>query len=334
MPDHVRTIKGYLDDNKEAYILPPVTLNIRQVPQLFVPVTNAAVRSGFLVVPDETVFYVTDGQHRIAAISGFQAGNKFVAGVLDEDPERGADGLAVLIVVEENLVRIHQDFADAAQTKQIPASLLAAYNMREPINRVLHRIVNESELLKGRIDETSKTLPKLSQNLFLLNQVRGMIKELLVGDYGLSDDALSRVAEQRLGRVDLQDSFVRQTLQLLEVLATKMDPWDKIAQLPIGGAQANQIPDFRQEFLNLTATGLVILGHTAYEINKQKNLEADRLEAYSKLATEIDWHRSAALWQGTVMTPDGKLVTSRVPVKAAKDRVTKALRLELPANVK
>lgn len=324
IPEHVNVIRNYLKNNRNAYILPPVTLNVRKMPQVHVPRSNSAVRSGFLVVPDETVFYVTDGQHRIAAIAGHSGGKNPIPGVLAEDPEIGADGLAVLIVVEPELTRIHQDFADAAQTKQIPPSLLAAYNMREPVNRVLQQIVNKSELLRGRVDETSKTLPKLSQSLFLLNQVRSLLKELLVGDFGVTDDAFSRAAAQRLSTTEEQDAFVEQTLQLLNVLQAKMEPWNRIVSMPKSSSVANQIPDLRRIYLNLTATGLVIIGHVAFEINKSA-LEIDRMNAYAALATKLDWHRTAALWRGKVVTTEGKLITMRGPVKEAAQAAMKAL---------
>ncbi|MGY1901122.1 DNA sulfur modification protein DndB [Nocardia gipuzkoensis] len=78
----------------------------------------------------------------------------------------------------------------------------------EPVNRVLTRIVDNSPFFRGRIDETSKSLSKGSNSLFLLNQVRGLVKELLVGDYALGEDSLSRQAERRLGSRAQQDAFV------------------------------------------------------------------------------------------------------------------------------
>ena len=328
MPDHVKVIRDYLVENKAGYIMPPLTLNIRKVPQLHVNKSNAALRTGFLVVPDETVFYVTDGQHRIAALTGYDK----VHGVLSEDPEMGSDGLAVQIVVEPEILRIHQDFADAAHTKPIPPSLLAAYNMREPVNQVLQRIVKGSNILLERVNETAKTLPKLSQSLFLLNQVRGLLKELLVGDFGMAEPAFVRQGSERLATLEQQDAFVAQTLQLIHVLEEKMVPWDRITILPKVGGAANVIPDFRQNYLNLSATGLVIIGRVAFQINKFEN-EDYRLQAYADLATKIDWRRSAAIWKGNVITDAGKLVSSRGPVKDAAQAVKKALGLEdkLPA---
>lgn len=335
MPDHVKVIRDYLKENKSAYILPPMTLNVRQMPQVHVIKSNSAIRSGFLVVQDETVFYVADGQHRIAAI----AGHDKVQGVLSDEPEMGTDGLAVMIVVEPDIDRIHQDFADAAHTKPIPPSLLAAYNMREPVNKVLQMIVKKSGMLQGRIDESSKTLGKLSQSIFLLNQVRGLMKELLVGDFSVTEEAFIKAAAGRLGTSEQQEEFVRQSLQLLNVLETKMDPWTKIRGFPKAGGVANQIPELRQSYLNLTATGLVIIGRVAFEINKGEH-EVDRVKAYSELATKVDWHRTDPIWKGNVIIMGAdkmgaeklKLVTHKAAVKSAASKLITHLGIKVKGD--
>lgn len=332
MPEHVKTIYNYLKNNADRYLLPPVTLNVRKMPQVHVVRTNAAVRAGYLVITDETMFYVTDGQHRIAAIAGHYAGRNFTPGIIDEKEDMASNAISVLIIVEKEIAQIHQDFADAAQTKQIPASLLAAYNMREPINRVLTRIVEESPLLKGRIDSTSKTLPKASPAMFLLNQIRGFLKELLAEDYGLGDEQLSRIAAQRLGSRDQQDKFVEETLTLLRILTEKMEPWARIAAVPTDGTGGTQvIPDLRPKYLNMTASGLVIIGRTAYEINKFPTDE-EKVSWYECLATQIDWRRDAEIWHGNVIAEGGKLVTLRTAINQAAQAVKSQLGLDVAAH--
>lgn len=326
MPDHVRTIRGYLIKNRGEYVLPPVTLNVRRIPQVYVQKSNSSVRSGFLVITDATTFTVTDGQHRIAAIAGSPTAKPAIPPLMVEAPEFENDSMAVLIVVEGDIARIHQDFADAAQTKQIPASLLAAFNTREPVNRVLTRIVDSSDFFRGRVDETSKTLSKLSQSVFLLNQVRSLVKELLVGDYAISEDSLSKLAAKQIGIPEQQDAFIIRAQQLINILTENMEPWNAIAKISVNDPMASQIPDLRKEYINLTATGLVIIGRVAFEINKRL-LESDRATKYVELATKINWRREADIWQGSIVLPDGKLLTNRGPVNLAASRVKEVLGL-------
>ncbi len=325
MPDHAKSIKEYVIANHDDYILPPVTLNVDQHPSLHVQRSpGAPTRLGYIVVHDATRFYVTDGQHRIAALSGYQSGRSNTPGALDELPQLNSDAIAVLIVIETDRTRIQQDFADAAQTKQIPPSLLAVYNTREPVNKVLAAITARSKLLDGRIDETSKTLPKLSQHIFLLNQVRGFVKELLFGDYAMSEDSLTRQAAQRLGASKEQDEFVEDALLLLDTLTEHMHPWSTIVNLPRSGGVANQIPDFRAQYVNMTATGLNIIGRMGYEISKEPS-ETVRHQRYVDLAVKVDWRRTADTWKNNIISSDNKISTQRGPVNAAAKAVREVL---------
>lgn len=325
MPDHVKTINRYVRENPDYYILPPVALNAKQLPALHVPRGNFRNRLGFMVIGDSVRFYVTDGQHRIAAIRGYGAGRSAIPGLVDSD-EFDDDSLAVVIVVEPKVKRIHQDFADAAQTKQIPASLLAVYNTREPINGVLAEIVEKASLFNGRIDMTSKTLPKMSQSIFLLNQIRQFVKELLFGDYALSEESVTARSHHEIGTDQAQKEFVSDALILIETLSEQMTPWRDVCNLPTTGGPANRVPDFRAAYINMTATGLVVIGRVAYEIRKNPDLEW-RLEQYHRLATEIDWQRGAEIWRNRIVSSDGKIATQRAPVREASNKVMSQLGL-------
>ncbi|SEQ93986.1 DGQHR domain-containing protein [Streptomyces sp. yr375] len=315
--NHVRSITKYLTDNEKDYILPPVTLNVRTIPAIHIPRGNFAMTAGFVVIGDETKFSVTDGQHRLAAIA------KRSDSLIDTDSPFLSDSISVVIVAEPDVARIHQDFADAAQTKQIPASLLAAYNTREPLNRVLTKIVDGAALFAGRIDETSKSLSKLSSAIFLLNQVRGLVKELLFQDYALSEASIPARSLQSIGTTEKQDAFVSRTLAMLDILTRNMDPWRSVADLPTSGGPANQVVDFRKHYINMTATGLVIIGHVAFEI--EKNMDPEwREDRYVDLATKIDWRRNAPIWQGNIITGD-KITTTRSPGRIAADKVMEAI---------
>ncbi|MEV5836776.1 DNA sulfur modification protein DndB [Nocardia sp. NPDC052112] len=326
MTDHVKNINSYVRENQDDYILPPVTLNARQLPALHVPRGNFKNRLGFMVIGDSVRFYVTDGQHRITAIKGHGVGRSAIPGLVDLGIGFEDDSLAVLIVVEDDLKRIHQDFADAAQTKQIPASLLAVYNTREPVNSVLADLVEQTRLFRGRVDSTAKTLPKASQAVFLLNQVRQFVKELLFADYALSEDSVARQSAQLLGNKTTRDEFVTDAVTLIETMSEHMDPWREICELPTSGGPANQVADFRQKYINMTATGLVVIGRVAFEIRKSPDLTW-RSEQYKRLATEIDWRRIATIWRNNIISTDDKVSTQRGPVRDASNKVKEQLGL-------
>ncbi|WUI35543.1 DNA sulfur modification protein DndB [Nocardia sp. NBC_00416] len=332
MADHVKTINAYVRENPDDYILPPVTLNARELPALHIPRGNMKNRLGFMVIDDNVVFNVTDGQHRIAAIKGMGSGRSSVPGLVDLNAGFEAHSLAVLIVVESDIRRIHQDFADAAQTKAIPSSLLAVYNTREPINGVLADIIDGTRLFRGRIDSTSSALPKASNAVFLLNQVRQFVKELMFADYALSEVSVGKQSSQIIGEKAARDEFVADAVALIETLSEHMDPWREICELPTTGGPANRVADFRTHYINMTATGLNVIGRVAYEIRKSPDLELRQRE-YQRLASEIDWRRQATIWQGNIVTADGKVVTNRQPVRTAADKVKAQLGLPPPVVV-
>ncbi|MGW4364334.1 DNA sulfur modification protein DndB [Nocardia takedensis] len=326
MADHVRNINTYVRENRENYILPPVTLNARELPALHVPRGNFKNRLGFMVIGDSVRFFVTDGQHRISAIKGHGLGRSAVPALVDLGDGFEEDSLAVLIVVEEELKRIHQDFADAAQTKQIPASLLAVYNTREPVNGVLADLVDRTPFFRGRVDATAKTLPKASQAVFLLNQVRQFVKELLFADYALAEDSVARQSAKLLGDKAVRDEFIDDAVALVNTLSAGMAPWREICDLPVSGGPANRVADFRQRYVNMTASGLVVIGRVAYEIRKSPDT-AWRERQYKRMAEEIDWRRDARIWSGTIITADGKVATQRGPVREAAARLREQLGL-------
>jgi hypothetical protein len=187
------------------------------------------------------------------------------------------------------------------------------------VNQVLQEVVEHS-IFKGRVDETSKTLSKISNHMFLLNQVRSLLKGLLVGDYAVADATFERRAAQDFANDDTRREFTERTLELLGILASEMTPWPKIGQ---GKPSANLVMTLRPEYLNLTATGLGIIGQVVWQINKdfaaQEIDDQERIALYHSLATRIDWRRDAAIWQGSAVQ-DGKLSTNR----AAVDKATRA----------
>ncbi|HLS78894.1 MAG TPA: DNA sulfur modification protein DndB [Nocardia sp.] len=75
-----------------------------------------------------------------------------------------------------------------------------------------------------------------------------------------------------------------------------------------------------------SADAAASIGRVAYEIRKSPNLEW-RQEMYKRLATEVDWRREGAVWQGSILSADGKITTQRGPVREAVHRVKAQLGL-------
>ena len=175
MPDHVSNVKNYLNDNIGGrYIIPPMTLNVRQPMNVYEPSYPSTLKTVWLVLPASARLEITDGGHRKAAIDK-------VSEQLDDEKLANfdQDAVAVMITVEDDMHQIHQDFADCSKTKPLPKSQLAAYDRRNPANGLVLDLIEKCPIFAGKIDSTSTTLSINSTKLFLTNQVRQMVKQLL-----------------------------------------------------------------------------------------------------------------------------------------------------------
>jgi DNA sulfur modification protein DndB len=181
MRDHVNNIAKYLQENVGAsYILPPMTLNVQRKITIYRPPYAGDYGLVHVVIPETAKLSVTDGGHRTEAI--LEAYKRMTE---DERALFDRDAVSVMITLEGALNQIHQDFADCSKTKPLPKSQLAAYDRRNPANGLVLDLIESCDLFRDKIDSTSKTLSSLSPHLFLTNQVRQLIKELLVGDYAV-----------------------------------------------------------------------------------------------------------------------------------------------------
>jgi DGQHR domain-containing protein len=320
MNDHVDAIAQYLVENVGGkYILPPMTLNVQQTISLYEPDFNAEMKPVYIVVPITARLAVTDGGHRTGGI--IQALENLPA---ESRAHFEGDAISVMITLESDMAQIHQDFADCSKTKALPPSQLAAYDRRNPANGLVLDIIDACPLFKGRIDSTSKTLSKKSNHLFLTNQVRQLVKELLVGDYGMADAAFEEKAKDILGSSE-SDAYKTELVRFVEFINAVTDAipvLTDIAKLPTTGVVSNKVSDYREDgYVALSATGLVIIGRIGHEMFKSEN--KGWKDIVGRFA-EINWKRSGPLWDGNVVR-DGKIVTLRAAVKAGVEKVRVAL---------
>jgi hypothetical protein len=260
-----------------------------------------------------------------------------------------------MITCETELNQIHQDFADCSKTKPLPPSLLAVYDRRNPANRLVSDLERMCPLFKGRIDPTSKTLSKKSTFLFLANQLRQLVKELLAGSYALADADFEKRALELLGQDDQYNVALQKFAEYInyltgfakdqdtsgEITAVRWQPdssipaipvWREVAKLPPGSLEISQIPVKRDEgWICLAATGLNIIGRIGHKLFTNAEHEKNWKQYAAKLGDPqvIDWKRGAAIWQGNIIQGN-KLLTQQGPVRHAYDQVAQAIGLAGP----
>jgi hypothetical protein len=179
-------------------------------------------------------------------------------------------------------------------------------------------------LFKGRIDPTSKTLSKRSTYLFLGNQLRQLVKELLAGSYALSDPELDRQVKELLGTEKQYSDSLTKFVDYVNYLTSVLPVWEDISNLTTGGLEARQIPVRRaQGWVCLSATGLNLIGRVGYRLFMRNDIE---WRTYAKRLADLPWERDAGIWQGNVVQ-NGKLLTQQAPLKRAYEAVAKAIQI-------
>jgi DNA sulfur modification protein DndB len=323
MEDHVKSVKAYLKANVgKRYILPPLTLNARQPLSIYKVDYESTMMAVNVVIPGNVKLEITDGGHRKRAID--EAFDELPSELADEF---AGDAVAVMITIEDDLAQIHQDFADASKTKPLPKSQLAAYDRRHPANGIVLDLIDSCALFSGRVDSTSKTLSKNSNKLFLTNQVRQMVKELLGAGYGMADDQFEQRAISMLKSSndphyrEVRDQFV----EYVNAFTAAIPVLSGVAGLPDAPYTGDRVRELRQEgWLPLSATGLVLLGRIGYLLLKHD--VPNRGDFVQKLG-RVDWRKSGDLWQGNVIQQDGKIMTQQVPVRGAVNALRAAIGL-------
>lgn len=310
IPEHSRSIAKYLKENyNKRYIIPPLTLNVQQTVQLYTVDYVSEFLAGYLVIPATAKLAITDGQHRRSAIiSALEEMDEESAG------EFGRNAVAVMISCEANTLQVHQDFADASKTKPLPPSLLAVYDLRNPANRLVAGLESDCKLFKDRVDSTSKTLSKKSTYLFLANQVRQLVKELLAGSYAIADVQFEQRANELLGTDEQYKRVLDQYVEYVNYLTDRIPVWAEIARVRPGTLEASQIPMKREEgWVCLTATGLNLIGRVGHHLFAHYN---GRWTEFADKLANLDWRKTGPLWQDNIIQ-GAKVMTQQTPLHTA-----------------
>lgn len=328
--EHVRTITDYLIDN-EKYILPGITLNVKDSIKAYSVKADSAVHMAVIVIPADATFYVTDGQHRLKA----------VADALNKKPELKDDAIPVTIVVEPDRDQIHQDFADCAQTRPIPPALLTLYNRSDELSKLTVDIANSVDFFAKRLEKVGNTVSKRSSNFYTLNHLRMSIASAMTGNSAAGGASLSRTTGEMLATEQDRSEWKAKLVWLYDTLTEVIPEWKMVRDANVGlGSLPTDVIAFRSDYFHFTGTGLAIIGSVAYHIFKYyKDDQAEREEKLIALATQIDWRRVGndgspnPFWVGTIVTPDGKMVTSRYAAEAAVNRIEDVLKIKKPGSV-
>ena len=350
MKDHCDTIAKYLRDallRGENYIIPPLALNVLATAdnvRIYIPEGDDPSTNGYMILPNRASIYITDGQHRFRAIEQ-------VAKELVSKPEGSKfldDSVPVMMTLSETRAEVHQDFADAGRTKALPPALLAAYNTRQPANKVAMQIIERTPLMTGRINYTGNSVSQSSPYIFTGHQVLQFVRHSLAGSTSTKENQFTELAETSFSNEESRERWTNARVAFLKVMTEIIPDWHEVAQLsrPEGSDSANVVQktkDIKQR-PNVTMSGALLnaLGLVSHEALEDATLEENAhksekdwvadLEGKLKPLRGVNWSREADIWDDNIVvgkaTGNPRMRTQGPAVKGAADEMLKLLKLE------
>lgn len=329
---HAKNTKEYIKKNfKSKYILPSMTLNIQEPINVYTADYKSPVKQGYMVIPYGIKLSITDGQHRRKALE------ELYKELSQEDFDLiKNDGISVMITVENDITQIHQDFADCSKTKELPKSLIAVYDKRNPANGLVIDLIENCSLFKDKVDATSSTLSKKSTKLLLVSQVRSAIKELLIGSSAAGDVDLEKRSLEMYGSSD-SESYkidVKKFIDFINEVTSQTPILKKISEMKHSIEMTN-IPAHREQYLLLNSAGINIVCRIGHFLLKDGH-GSELISQYIERLANIDWRKEAEIWRGNIVQTGSKglkIMNSNSTLKAAVNKVCEEIGLivERPA---
>jgi DNA sulfur modification protein DndB len=308
MQPHVKEIAKYLV-NTEAYILPPFIFNSDTPIKVFA-FGSGSVKFGYAIISSDILLYVTDGQHRLKAIEK----------AVIERPELNNDSVTVLVVQEEDLEQIHQDFADCSKNKPIPPALRASFDVSDFLSKITRDLTKQLDIFNGRIDKISTTVGKDVNYIFTMSQLRIGVSEFL---FGMSNKNLDSYAVEDLAAY--KASLDRAKSFYLE-FARNNTTWNLLFQPT---SQANNLLNFynlRQERIDFNSVGFIIISRIGHLILSENSFTEEQNLILIKALANLDYRRTCSLWENSVVIDDDKGGKKIIAQRAA---INKALKVAI-----
>lgn len=288
MRPHVNEIAKYLI-NTENYVLPPFIFNCSTPIKVFAYGTGA-VKFGYAVIPSDVELYVTDGQHRLKAIEK----------AIIERPLLKNDSVTVLVIEEDDIDQIHQDFADCAKTKPIPPALLAAFDVSNFLSQLTRKVSKELVVFDKRIDKISRTVGKDPNYMFTMSQLRIGMAEFLFGS------SRKQVIESRSNQEDVEwNSLLDDAKVFYRLFAENNQTWQLLLR-PASQTVNLDLYSLRQERIDFNSVGFQVINRVGHYIFFGDDFtELARADLVKALAS-LDYRRDASLWENNLVIDDGK----------------------------
>ncbi len=284
-------ITSYIHNNRENYTFSSLTACIDGLCS-FNPINESGhgANIGTLLVDEDAEFYITDGQHRTAAIK--QA--------LDEDPSLAEESISVVFFVSKSLKERQKIFRDL---NLYPVKTGKSYGVlfgNAPDEVLTNRVAKECDFFNGVISFDEGNLGPRSSKLFKHSSL-----------YAANQAMLSEITEENL------ENQVKAAIDYWNSISINLNAWQlaKTDQLP---------PNERSEYVNFSAIVLKSIGMLGNQLILQKSWK----RKLAKLKT-LDWRRSNKKnWEGRCIN-QGRMSHSNTAAVLTLNTIKKHLNLPL-----
>ncbi len=307
MQNHVKEIEKYLTETR-SYILPPFIFNSDTPIKVFT-FGEGPVKCGYALIPSNIALYVTDGQHRLEAIRK----------AIVVKPELHNDSVTVLVVQEDDIDQIHQDFADCSKNEPIPAALRASFDISDFLSKISRDLTKQLDIFNGRIDKISKTVGKDTNYIFTMNQLRTGASEFLYGD----GKKLDSYTEESMDKYQI---LLDKTKFFYTEFARNNTTWSLLFQPRSQSNNFLNLYNLRQERIDFNSVGFQVISRIGHLIFFENNFSDEQNTLLIKALANLDYRRSCSLWQNSVVIDDDKGGKKIIAQRAA---ITKALKVAI-----
>ncbi|WP_338366364.1 DNA sulfur modification protein DndB [uncultured Pseudoalteromonas sp.] len=260
-PNRIPQISNYIRSNRDDYTFSSLTACISGECS-FVPTEEDGPgrNIGTLLVDEDAEFYITDGQHRTAAIKD----------ALEKDPTLENEHISVVFYIGKTLQQRQKIFRDL---NLFPVKTGKSYGVlfgNSPQEQLTNAVAKQCGFFNGVISFEDGNLGPRSSKLFKHSSLHAANMELF-----------PNVTEDNL------QTCIKKAVEYWDCVAANLNTWTL--------AKNHEMPaNDRKEYVNFSAIVLKCLGMIGHELLAQKSYK----QTLKKLK-KIDWRRTnKSNWEG------------------------------------
>lgn len=291
-PSRIPHITKYIHQSRTNYTFSSLTACIEGKTS-FIPIEEQGHgnKIGTLLVDEDAEFYLTDGQHRSAAIN--QA--------LEDDPSLGEETISVVFFVDKDLKQRQKIFRDLNLYPVKASRSTAVLYGDSPEERLTNKVAKESVFFNGVIDFSDNSISSRSTKIFMHSSLHNACLELV-----------KNVDERNW------EKKAKEAMRFWDELAKNLPLWQQ--------AKAHQIkPADRGHYVLFTALLLKCFAILGREILADRK---DWKSLLKKLIT-VNWDRTNdSMWEGRCYS-NGRMAHNNASALLTVNILKKQLNLPL-----